>query len=279
MASVSPTPLGLRHDGLPRRALPRRPELRRGSPLAIVSTFNDQKMASNQDSLAESSDDEGSVPVLSAEAQEILAVKISNSQNEPGPLSGAALYSAAKDSLRRSTPISQLHGLERRTSSPSLARSGSPRIVRLSTKYEKSGGLTTLRRAVSTFRLKDGPHLINTPVQQNKSSADAQHPGSGMEVYDPQLQNNAIRSAGSEIQATHNMGDSALIDLTQDSPVPTGSQTTGKTKGEKSGVYGSLKVRRVGTVTGKFLSEPAKRGMLRRHSDETTTDCSYCSGQ
>ena len=277
MASASPTPLGLRQDGLPRRGFPRRPEFRRGSPLSIVSTVNDRQIASGQDSLAEDSEDEGSAPVLSAEAQEILAVKTLETYKDAAILNGAALYSAAKESLRRSTPISQPHSLGRRTSSPSLARSSSPRIVRLSANYENSGGSTTLKRAVSTFRLKDGPQssngarlqLVNTPDQQlNKAGAGVSESlsGSAADNLNP-TRNDKQPSAGAVIAPQGGDG-LVLTDLTQESPVPVGSLTNGKIKGEESGVYGSLKVRRVGKVTGRYLSGPARRGMLRRHSEE-----------
>lgn len=50
--------------------------------------------------------------------------------------------------------------------------------------------------------------------------------------------------------------------------VPMGASTIYKTKGEDPGMHNSLRVKRIGKVAGSFLSGPARRGMIRRQSEE-----------
>ena len=285
MTTVSPTPLGYNHDNFLRRApsrqfirtLPVRPNLKRGSPLLAVSTINvDRTFTSRNNSIGDSSDDEGSAPILSAEAEAILGVR--------GSLPEPPLHHKENSDLSKSEH-SLINGVPSRGFSPSIRpaleqrktspqnHSGSLRIVRLSS---GSSGSATLRRTVSTT----GIQSENSPVQKT-SPADIYTPAPPPRKHGP-----VIESLGSgdaylpNPQAVGSFNDFCegvtpieslakdRTNLAHDSEPQSGNLTVNRSKAEDSGGYGSLRIKRVGKVSGRYLSGPARRGMIRRQSEE-----------
>ena len=291
MATVSPTPLSYSYDAQPRRVpsrqfirpQPLRPGLKRGSPLSTVSTGNSHRPAAIQHtSLGDSSDDEGSAPLLSAAAEEILGVRGLNleelsHQREGSAINDTAIHSARSNPVKQSSPILFRPILEQRITSPSSIHSGSPRVVRIVTGSRGSSGSATLRRTASTTNITRGKSPggrqdqadVNTPIAQPKQV----HP----EIPHRDLEETSLTHArtttpwqtsqnGAEGLRTSPLGGSA--NANQDAALQSGSLTVNRSKGEDLGAVGSLRVKRVGKVTGRFLSGPARRGIIRRHSEE-----------
>ncbi|MCJ1237037.1 Dual-specificity kinase, spindle pole body (SPB) duplication and spindle checkpoint function [Varicellaria rhodocarpa] len=285
MTTASPTPLGYSHDILLRRApsrqfiqtQPLRPNLRRGSPLTVLSTItSDRATVSRNNSIGDSSDDEGSAPILSAEAEAILGARgpLPEPPSRDGESSGYIGVDAAStnDYQSRGLSPSIRPALDQRRPSPSN-NPGSIRIIRLST---GSSGSATLRRTASTTTVLRN----NSPVQQSGAS-DVYTPGPGPRKYGSDLQSlNSSHGYPTSLQATARVnnprdgvspGESLIkdqIDAVQDSEPQSGNLTVNRSKTEDSGVYGSLRIKRVGKVAGRYLSGPARRGMIWRHSEE-----------
>ena len=288
MATVSPTPLGHSRDSFLRRApsrqlirtQPLRPNLKRGSPLLAVSTINsDRTIASKNNSIGDSSDDEGSAPILSAEAEAILGVKGLLPESLPSSQKGLG-YNRAEtipiyDIQKRGLSPPVRPALEQRKTSP-LNHPGNLRIVRLSS---GSSGSDTLRRNTSNTGVppnrspvqKPGPSDIYTPAPPpRKYESDLQSLGSS-DAYSAKYQSTSLyyssREGGSPIDSL--VKDQP--DQLHDSEPRSGNLTSNRSKAEDSGVYGSLRIKRVGKVSGRYLSGPARRGMIRRQSEERQT--------
>ncbi|MCJ1314090.1 hypothetical protein MMC25_007770 [Agyrium rufum] len=273
MATESPTPIGHFKDGLggPRRALSRhgirpsisRPNLKRGSPLSLVTpAYTNALEKSHSHLTGDSSDDESSAPKISAEAERILGqLERGHTINKAG---GVGLRKSPSSPAFR--PV-----LETRRTSPAAYRTGSPRVVRLSTVPNNNSA--PKRNAPS---LASGPRSpsatsstsdLKTPAQSTRqpalSSKDrygsiglSQSNGSGM-------------SSGHLYATARNSRTEAIVGNEIDENEYAENQNDSVSKGgDDQGLYNSLRVKRLGKVAGSYLSGPARRGMIRRHSDE-----------
>ena len=248
----------------------------------VLNGNSNHPAAIPQNSLGDSSDDEGSAPLLSAAAEEILGVRGLNleelsSQRARSAIEGTAIYSARSGSVKQPSPILFRPVLEQRITSPSSIHSGSPRVVRIVTGSRGSSGSATLRRTVSTTNVSRGKSPggrqdradLNTPITQPKQ-ADPEIPHRSLEDISSihartttpwqTSQNSAEGLRASPVGGSANGH--------QDAALQSGSLTINRSKGEDLGAVGSLRVKRVGKVTGRFLSGPARRGIIRRHSEE-----------
>ena len=255
---------------------PLRPNLKRGSPLALVSTINNKPSGkSKQSSVGDSSDDEGAAPLLSAEAEELLGVRSStsvkpSSNTDVHALKGVGAHKAAGEPSKSENLLRSRPTLHNQTTSPAAIRSGSPRIIRLN---GVARGSANLRRSASTSSMQGGsPNVLKvqfdleTPAPRQrlgnaqidtKVSAGISHTYVQSELgeeKDTEYQDRLINTDGP--------------DVVRDAVVQMGSLTANKTKSEDLGPQGSLRIKRVGSVTGRYLSGPARRGMIRRHSEE-----------
>ena len=224
--------------------------------------------------MVDSSEDEGSAPALSAEAEAILRVNIKapNSQasiqrsqdvSDHGPLHGLV---AQDENPPQSRP-----GLRERMTSPSTIRSGSPRVVRLST------ASTMLRRTASTKNLYPSQSpasvksLIDTvtpasrPAEVPQNGSDSSRGGT---TSDPHILISSRLATSEQIPAEPPIVTREQPNAIQEAAAQMGGLTIGKAKPEDSGIQGSLRIKRVGKVTGRYLSGPARRGMIRRQSEE-----------
>ena len=282
MATIaSPTPLGSSYDGFarrPARPLPRtqiaRPNLKRGSPLSNVALADIHvPVARRQNSVNDSSDDEGSVPLLSAAAEELLGVKTAErpaiGQRGHSGIKNWSQYAAGSPIGKESFGSSRMLGQEQ-TASPMARTSRSPRVVRLSS---GSVGSATLRRTASTSSMHDGspvdhrPTDIKTPGSRPKSAlaATALSSGNAASSWKPVSGSPGyfVRSGSSAKATVPQTGAESDQDA-----APFGSTTMNRSRNEEYGAQSSLRVKRVGKVTGRFLSGPARRGMIRRQSEE-----------
>lgn len=279
MATASPTPFRANQSGFTRRPLPRnnariqpsRPNLKRGSPLSAVSHVNDEPLPRAwKFSTTDSSDDELSVPPmkLSAEAKAILEGDGSVIDGSPAPkqiLANEALENTRPEGHYSSAALMQTS--RARTQSPSASRSRSPRVVRLS---PTTMGLATLQRSTSFvnkagFSRTNVPNDLVTPAPRLRST----------KTYESDERSKGGSSAGKQVQsggvgqsADRFVGSKGARDDIYDAAAQMGNSVINRPRGEETGAQGSLRIKRVGKVTGRFMSGPARRGMRRRQSEE-----------
>ena len=219
-------------------------------------------------SIGDSSDDEGSAPVLSAEAEKLLG---SHAPEAPAVDRLILSRSYSRQELRKapSSPYLRSVGETRKASTP--LRSGSPRIVRLSSASPES---QTVKRTTSPRSLElqksqvsVAPPSLKTPAPMpRKSAKDSLQESSGGE--------SGTSNAGSSGRTSHNGYSTARTSHQSgsESHAPETKHTvphmSKESHGDDPGLYGSLRIKRAGKVTGKYLSGPARRGIVRRLSEE-----------
>ena len=286
MAAVSLPPHEPNCDGFRTRTAasqhlqyqPLRPHLKRRSPLSSVTTLrNDLNSKPKRGSVTDSSDDEGSAPLLSAEAKELLGVRVSTlgalsppkGTRETTVVNGSSSESKNEVQLGTAKPQILRSSTQVRNVSPAAIRSGSPRIVRLN---GGSLGSATLRRTASTSSVQGEspvgfkPRLeLETPAPRpRKIPTDVAHSGSAGTIESSEWPNTQAQNAnilnGSTLEEYQNAVPEAAMHME--------SLTANRKQAEDTGAHGSLRIKRVGKVAGTFLSGPARRGMIRRHSDE-----------
>ena len=288
MAVVSLPPARNNFEVIPTRAPARpfsriqhpRPYLRRNSPLSSVSTIaHSLYLPQRQHSIGDSSDDETSAPLLSAEAEEILGVKEPKREEQVSESSSNIIAYSDERGIATGSPLQRDHPqplntmLRQRTVSPSAAQSGTPRIVRLRTGSMSSA---TLRRTMSASSVHghspapveaaaDWETPAPRPRQPLAGATGSDSAGAHSESHPSDLLDSLRADRGTEQRSLGTIGSS---DAVRDSAVQMGSLTINRVKREETGPHGSLRITRVGKVAGRYLSGPARRGMIRRHSDE-----------
>lgn len=285
MATASPTPFAASYDDQSRRPIAQqklrnqasRPNLKRGAPLFQSSTNGPPLPQSWKFSTGDSSDDEIPVPPMkfSAEAKALLGDEASvmegSSPSRRDQLQkDGQMKERVKPAGRRSPP-SLSAALRDRTASPTSSRSGSPRIVRLNA---STTAPSTLRRTTSMLNHKLSPEAqhakdLFTPAPRARSYQPVS-PRVGSEVASAETkeQRTAMHSsAGNEslLEPTANSREHSSI---HETAIAMGSLSVNRTKGDETGIHASQRHKRVGKVTGRFLSGPARRGMKRRQSEE-----------
>ena len=282
---ASPTPIAASYHNPPvrpksrqtLRSQPSRPNLKRNAPISQKSEVNASALPQAwKFSIGDSSDDE--VPVapmkFSAEAKALLGEEASvlggsspSQRNESH--FGGALQEKANAVRRKSPgPLGAMRFRER-TISPATSRSGSPRIVRLNvgtaapstlrktTAVDNSPGHAQHQKDLITPAPRVRDYRKNPPVTRSgQSSSDAREPNAAK-----------ILSSGSEAPADP-MSNSREHSSIHETALQMSNLSISRTKGEETGVQGSMRIKRVGKVTGRYLSGPARRGMKRRQSDE-----------
>ncbi|CAF9904103.1 MAG: Dual-specificity kinase, spindle pole body (SPB) duplication and spindle checkpoint function [Alectoria fallacina] len=285
ISAASPTPLGASYLDPPGhrrsrqnlRTQPSRPNLKRNVPLTQKSDANISALPQAwKFSIGDSSDDEAPVAPMkfSAEAKALLGEEASvlggSSPSQKNESQNGVPLQERVNAVRRRSPIPLgASRLRERTASPVSSRSGSPRIVRLNV-----GTLvpSTLRRTeavdnspqqaqqqrdlITPAPRTRGYQTIPQVTKSGNTSSDAREPSS----VKPS-------SAGSEAQAEP-MSNSREHSSIHETALQMSNLSLNRTKGEETGVHGSMRIKRVGKVTGRYLSGPARRGMKRRQSDE-----------
>ena len=176
--------------------------------------------------------------------------------------------------LKKSAPITFRPALRETTASPPARIKRSPRIVRLSA---GSAGSATLRRTVSTSNVGTSPlntgrstDLVTPAPRPRSERINGFDAGSGSTAASDHDSNSAKLSAKSveapSDAATSSKHESSVAQETAATSMESFASVRIKT--EDTGIHGSLRVKRVGKVTGRFLSGPARRGMIRRQSEE-----------
>lgn len=228
--------------------------------------------------MGDSSDDEVPVPpmVFSAEAKAILGDEASFMGGSSGTGKNRASSDGASDrapsSSERRSPLYFERLARRRVESPSSQLSAGHRVVRLSPATLGTGGV---RRAASSSIAQElpadhRPQNLITPaprprsVQALPSRPSSETPGSGFMDKESDENQGKAHDVGVEPRTVIRDGEHAI----NEAVAQIGNLSITRIKGEDTGVQGSQRVKRVGKVTGRFLSGPARRGMKRRQSDE-----------
>ena len=236
----------------PLARMPPARSLKRTSPLSSLHNASDAlPKIQRHVSINDSSDDEEPIPVLSAEAEELLGVRTGERPAAKGALTNdlqAVQYGegspVGKGDYKAKSVLFREH-----TVSPAAYRPGSPRVVKLSGGGSGSG---RLRRAMSMASGYDGSPLGNRGLQDMKTPAQRTK---------SLLGGSSSAENGGDYSGKPSSGASG-------ESAPMGASTMYRTRNEEAGMHNSLRVKRIGKVSGSFLSGPARRGMIRRQSEE-----------
>ena len=212
---------------------------------------------------------------FSAEAKAILGDVASamdsspRSQKDGGSVRRAVRLMEDKQLQRPNPPTFQFKSRER-TLSPAI-RTGSPRIVRLNAGAAGSSG----QRTESRLNRKNSPdlqksHSVVTPAPQIRNAQshekETRLEDQSFETYRSRYQ----RPSSSQVEELVHIGTDpkSQANASSEAAIQMGSHSISRNKAEETAFQGSLRVKRVGKVTGRYLSGPARRGMKRRQSEE-----------
>ena len=278
MAIGSPIPL--HNDPLGRplflQTQSSRPNLKRGAPLVSKTAINRPGPPKTWGSLGDSSDDEVPVPPsmkFSAEVKALLgdeaSVIGSSSVSQKDEESNGRPVQEFMSLGNRRSSSSLSRSQKERTASPTSVRSGSPRIVRLKTSTIRPSSLKTATSPIDGLA-SPRTHNYITPAPRARSqlsnSSEAFSGNVSSEVHGSK--GTRPSSLGSQVPPEPTSGPREHHDV-QDAAFQMDSLSISKAKAEETGVQGSLRVKRMGKVTGRYLSGPARRGMKRRQSEES----------
>lgn len=227
--------------------------------------------------MGDSSDDEIPVApmVFSAEAKAILGEAASVIM-EPSPARGKESWEANEmegtPKPKESYSPKFRPEARSRVPSPSSQLNGALRIVRLSP-ANLSG--RKLQRAATTSSAKGSPAQVHsqdlvTPaprprsVQSHGSHRQDGSPHVGSDMLRTARPNSVTGQATLEPQTALREGMGAI----HEAAAQMGNLSINRLKAEETGPQGSLRIKRLGKVTGRYLSGPARRGMKRRQSEE-----------
>ena len=256
LAVASPTPLSGGYRELSHRpsrsTLPKsqitRPNLRRGSPL-FNGYGNDRR---KDNSLGDSSDDEAPIPKLSAAAEELLGVVTGER-----PTAGGLLGNINRSNQTNGSPLARdVQGAQKRlprtqqTQSPLGSNAPSPRVVRITSGRPVSA---SLRRAISIAGTYDGSPL------GVRSKVDVKTPGSRPKCF-------ISGSQTSPSALGHSFG---AVPSSASGLVEISHHRTTRNDEAAPAIQGSVRIKRLGKMSGSFLSGPARRGIIRRGSEES----------
>ena len=223
---------------------PIRPHLKRGSPLSN-GYRNDHETRNSLDS----SDDEAPIPKLSAAAEELLGVRT----GERLPVESIHVnvsrinYSNGSPVAKDTYAAPRILNRTQQTRSPTNSNAPSPRVIKISGGRLSSG---PLRRAISIAGIHDESPLGMR--NQSDLKTPAPRPGSFL--------------SGSS-RSPQEIGNQSAKGLSSGSELVGGLTRYGN-RNEEAGVQGSIRIKRLGKMSGSFLSGPARRGMVRRQSEE-----------
>lgn len=283
---ASPTPLGLSYNDLPARSMSRqqmrtqasRPNLRRGAPLASKPVEHGFGLPQKwKFSMGDSSDDEIPVPPMkfSAEAKALLGDEASViGRSSPSQSEDGQQQSIMRQDIDLARKRSQFalgaSRLRDRTASPASSRSGSPRIVRLHAGVPAPSSLRKTTPMLDTSSPAAEPQRdLITPAPRARShtttSPATKSGNASSDLYHSRSTKPSSAKSEAPIEPTPSSREHSGI---HEAVVELGNLSIDKVKGEETGVQGSVRIKRVGKVTGRYLSGPARRGMKRRQSEE-----------
>ncbi|KAJ5377280.1 uncharacterized protein N7496_004689 [Penicillium cataractarum] len=253
---------------------------RRASP---ALQYADAKPSISRHYTGDSSDDEVPEPKFSASVKALLDGDGLGSSPHLHKAQQHHQYQHQPSSSyqRRSATGSRQHSQSPRNASPHDQSNGSPapRVVRIgaissSSRFSREGSPLSNSQSADS-EAQDRPNDFITPaprprsVRINASRSGTRSPSS----ISPSVKRSTERQTGEEY-GSGDRSDSDRKSRYDDDPVSrigTSSVLRGRT-GEDIAPHSSLRVKRVGRLTGTFLNGPARRGVLRRQSEENNED-------
>jgi len=253
-----------------------RPVLKRAAAHVSKPAVNGSALPSSwKFSIGDSSDDDAPPPPpkFSAGTKAFLGDETSiigtssPSQKDEG-YRAEAIHEIVK-AMKRRSPLPR--GSQReRTASPASVRSRSPHIVRLRASLAAP---SSLHKSASTMNDKPSPQALNlhdhiTPAPRARS-------------YTTNSPATRFENVANEAHESYTAKPSSVDPKSHAKPIPAsaehsrihetalqmGNLSINKAKGDETGVHGSIRVKRK-LPTGRYLSGPARRGMIRRQSEE-----------
>ena len=284
---ASPTPLGASYNDLSGQSISRhymrsqaaRPNLRRHAPLFPKPSDSLSGLPQTwKFPIGDDSDDEIPVPPMkfSAEAKALLGEEASilggssPSQRSDSQSKDDLLRDQLKLARRQSPLALGTSRLRDRTASPASSRSGSPRIVRLHASLPAPSSLrkTTLISEEYSPVVEPLRDLV-TPAPRNRSHKATSPSSKSDHLSSDSYVSGSTKPTSIESEAQVEPLSKSVEQLRiHEAVLEMGNLSLNKTKGEDTGVQGSVRLKRVGKVTGRYLSGPARRGMKRRQSEE-----------
>ncbi|KAE8149969.1 kinase-like domain-containing protein [Aspergillus avenaceus] len=230
-------------------------------------------------SAGDSSDDEVPEPKFSASVKALL--------DEDGlDISPRRHQNGQKDYNKSDREASASTSQERRsrTTSPQDRSMGSPapRVVRIpgmssSARFKREGSHLSGSEDVDS-EAKVASHDFVTPAPRHRSvrisgsRSNTRSPAS----ISPSQRRSADRSPVEGHGSADHLEDGRRVRYEDDFPSRLGTASVLRSRsGEDVGMQSSLRVKRVGRLTGTFLNGPARRGVLRRQSEENNDADTY----
>jgi len=253
-----------------------RPAVSRSGSRRASPALHAQPRTTSRHYSGDSSDEEVPEPKFSASVKALLDGDGLGSS--PHLQKGHAAYE------RRAAVGSRQNSQSPRNASPHDRSTGSPapRVVRLggvasASRFSREGSpLSNSQSAGSDAHERPNDFITPAPrprsVRINVSRSHTRSPSS----ISPSLKRSTERNSGDE----YGSGDRSDSDRksrlahNEEDPVPhigSSSVLRGRS-GEDVGPQSSLRVKRVGRLTGTFLNGPARRGVLRRQSEENNEE-------
>ncbi|KAB8229238.1 serine/threonine/tyrosine protein kinase MPS1 [Aspergillus alliaceus] len=224
-------------------------------------------------SAGDSSDDEVPEPKFSASVKALL--------DEDGLDISPRLHPKGQRDHKQSDRVASVStGQERRsqTTSPNDQSTGSPapRVVRIgpdltgSARFRREGSHLSGSEDVNS-EARGNSHDFVTPAPRHRSvritgsRSNTRSPVS----MSPSQRRSADRSLVEEHDSASRLEDGRRVKYDDDYGPRLGTASVLRSRnGEDLGMHSSLRVKRVGRLTGTFLNGPARRGVLRRQSEE-----------
>ncbi|KAL1999618.1 hypothetical protein VTN02DRAFT_4275 [Thermoascus thermophilus] len=279
--TASPTPLPSSYNGSVYRRLSllqtSRPTLSRsrstrGSPLSNNQASNNGALSmSRQFAEGDSSDEEVPEPKFSASVKALLgedALGLDTSprrqsypRGTPGEGEGSQPSSGRERQVRIASPNEQSTG----SPAPRVVRVGSARTTSRrdsSFLYRSEGAESNARENHNDF-ITPAPRLRSVRITGSRS-----HTRSPDEVS-PSQRRSAERNSAEDYNSAHYSPEEKKPRFEDEQAPRFGTSSVLRARNaEEHGIQSSLRVKRVGRLTGSFLNGPARRGVLRRQSEE-----------
>ena len=242
---------------------------------------------SRQYPTGDSSDDEVPEPKFSASVKALLdedglgsSPRLQNGGRERTPEEGRAIAAAAAAGVARSSQ-ERRHSRTPRIESPQDRVNGSPapRVVRigsaLSNSRSRREGSVLSNSEQQDADARDSPNDFITPAPRQRSvriTGSRSHTRSPISVS-PSQRRSAEPDSGGERGSAEQLEEERRLRYDDDYAPRVGTSSVLRSRhGDDFGPQSSLRVKRVGRLTGTFLNGPARRGVLRRQSEENQDD-------
>ncbi|KAE8321070.1 kinase-like domain-containing protein [Aspergillus sergii] len=231
-------------------------------------------------SAGDSSDDEVPEPKFSASVKALL--------DEDGLDLSPRLHKNGQSDRHQSDRVASASTSQERrsrTASPNDGSTGSPapRVVRIgpgltsSARFRREGShvsggedADSEARGISHDFVTPAPRHRSVRITGSRSSTRS--PAS----ISPSQRRSADRSSVEEHDSASRLEDGRRVKYEDDHAPRLGTASVLRSRnGEDLGIHSSLRVKRVGRLTGTFLNGPARRGVLRRQSEENNDPDNY----